>query len=436
MPIRRFLLLWLLLWAALAPAQDQRRLTILHTNDLHARLLPDGNGQGGFARVAAAVRRERAGCNSCLLLNGGDLVQGSPVSTLYRGVPIYQVANSLGIDVSTVGNHEFDYGWRLIPEFLRVARFPTVSANLQDEKGRLLVRRPHVILQVNGLRVAVIGALTADLAELTMPETTGPWRALPVVEALRPRVRELRDRSDLIVLLAHISNREEDEVLSRLPEVSVVVSGHVHRGLESPKKVGDRLAVRVRAYGVELGRLDLTVDLRSKTVVESQWRRIPIDAAIPPANDVARLVQRWEGRVSRVVDVPIGEAVRDIAGADLKRLMEQSMAEGVGAELAFMNQGGIRDFFPKGRLLARHVWNVMPFDNRVVKGRFRGRELPAAVTQGRQIDPDREYTLAVNDFTAAHQQAEMGSSGHAFPEVGRRQRDLLLEWIRKKKVLD
>src|SRR6202161_762468 len=117
-----------LLLAVWLPAQDAvRSLTILHTNDLHARLLPDDQGRGGSAALAAGIRRERAGCDACLLLNAGDLVQGTPVSTLFHGLPVYEIANLLGFDAATLGNHEFDYGWRRTQEFMRIARYPIVS---------------------------------------------------------------------------------------------------------------------------------------------------------------------------------------------------------------------------------------------------------------------------------------------------------------------
>ncbi len=434
---KKQLLFLLLLFVGLAPAQQTRSLTILHTNDLHARFLPDGRQRGGFTHVAQALRREKANCNSCLVLNGGDLVQGSPVSTIYRGVPIYEVANLLGFDVSTLGNHEFDYGWRMIPRFLRKARFPIVSANVVDSRGRLLAPQAYTIRNVNGIRVAVIGVLTADLPSLSTPDLLGPWRVLPVLETVRRYAAEVRDRADLIVTVAHINPDEEDQILREAPEIAVVVSGHVHRGLEYPKQVDGRIAVRVRAFGEEIGRLELQVDLAAKKVVSSSWRRIEINAnAITPAEDVAALVAKWEAKVAKIVDVPIGEAKREYSRADLKVLMEQAMAASVGADLAFMNEGGIRDFFPKGRLLARHAWNVMPFDNKVVMGKFAGSQLPAAVTNGRMIDPERQYTLAVNDFTAANQKTELGVENLAFPVMGRLQRDVLIDFIKKKKILE
>ncbi len=425
----------LFLFVGLAPAQEElRSLTILHTSDLHARLLPDAKRRGGFAHMVTAIRREREGCHSCLLLNAGDLVQGSPVSTLFRGRPVYELANLFGFDASTLGNHEFDYGWKKITEFISVARFPIVSANVVDNKGRLLARRAYIIQTVNGIRVAVIGELTADLPELSTPDLTGPWHAAPVLENVKRYAAEVRDRSDLIVVLAHITAKEEDQILREAP---VVISGHVHAGLQAPKKMQERVAVRVKAWGEELGRLDLKVDVKKKSVVQSTWKRIPIDAdAIPAAPDVAALVKQWEAKVSKVVDVPIGEAKREFAGADLKALMEKAMAEETGANFGFQNEGGIRDFLPTGTILARNIWNIMPFDNRVVVGRFKGSQLPPAVVKGRTIDPNREYTLAVNDFSAFNQKAEMGVTGLKFPQKGGPfQRDLLINWIKKKKVI-
>ena len=112
--MKRFFLaiLWLtsLACAWQIRAQDDiRSLTILHTNDLHAQLVPTAEGLGGFAYLAAEVRLQREGCTSCIFLNAGDMVQGTPVSTIYRGAPVYELANLLGFDAASFGNHEFDY---------------------------------------------------------------------------------------------------------------------------------------------------------------------------------------------------------------------------------------------------------------------------------------------------------------------------------------
>src|ERR1019366_3900636 len=124
---------WALALALLACAPlaaEIRSLTILHTNDLHARMMPLENHRGGFAYLATVIRRERAGCHDCILLNAGDVVQGSPVSTIFHGLPVFEVANLLGYNVGTLGNHDFDYGWLQTRKFMQIATYPIVSANV------------------------------------------------------------------------------------------------------------------------------------------------------------------------------------------------------------------------------------------------------------------------------------------------------------------
>src|ERR1035437_2005092 len=123
--IRRRLALELLAWALLCNpvAAEIRSLTILHTNDLHARMMPLENHRGSFAFLTTVIRRERAGCKDCILLNAGDVAQGSPVSTIFHGLPIFEVANLLGFDVGTLGNHDFDYGWMQTRKFMQIAKY-------------------------------------------------------------------------------------------------------------------------------------------------------------------------------------------------------------------------------------------------------------------------------------------------------------------------
>ncbi len=436
---KRWLVSAFLLVAGLAAAQQATKpVTILHTNDLHARLEPFANGNGGFAYLAATIRREKANCKWCLVLDCGDLVQGTPVSTLFDGVPIYDVANHLGIQASTLGNHEYDYGWQKVGEYQRTARFPIVSANLVDEKQNAAAR-PYVILEADGVRVGVIGAITSDFPRLHTPDQIGKWRALPVVETVRRYIQEVRDQSHIIVLLGHLSEPEEAQVLNELPEVAVTIGGHIHAGLTEPKRAGDRLLVRVKAGGVELGRVDLEVDLESKAVVSAKWTRIPVGVKyITPARDVAAVVAAWESKVAKLMNVPIGESKREFGRPELKALFEKALAEEMGVDFAFIGRGGIRAELHQGTILVRHVWMIYPFDSRVVIGRFRGSQLPAVVTAGRQIDPNRQYTLLTNEFTATNQSSprELNTSGLKFPRIGPRQRDLLVQWVKKKRVLE
>lgn len=432
---RRLLALALLVCSSL-PAEI-RTLTILHTNDIHARLSPSDAGRGGFAYLAAAIRRERAGCPDCIVLNAGDLAQGAPVSTIFHGLPVFEVANLLGFDAATLGNHEFDYGWMQARKFIETANYPIVSANVVGADNRLFTE-PYVALTVNKLRVAVIGGLI-DMSTLSTPKLMGEWHTLPLLTAVRRYAAGLKGQSDLVVLLAHISRADEKAVLESAPEIPVIVTGHLHDGLEHEMSHDGRVLVRVKSDGEELGRLELKVDTAKKAPVSWTWKRIPIEASrIEPAADVAAQVKRWEDEVTARVDRPLAVSKKQFTKAEVKTLIERAVREETGADFAFMNAGGVRDILPEGPLRERHIWNIMPFDNVVVIGKFKGGDLPAVVLGDRKVDSAREYTLAVTDFTAANQGAasELRTTGLKFGDDVGLLRDLLIDWCRKKQTIE
>jgi 2',3'-cyclic-nucleotide 2'-phosphodiesterase (5'-nucleotidase family) len=429
-------LAWVLVAGCGASDDSIRSLTILHTNDLHARFLPDDEDRGGFAHLAVAIRSECARAAACLVLDAGDLVQGSPVSSVHRGVPVFDVANLMGIDVSTLGNHEFDYGWEMIAEFLEAAEFPVVTANVVDGEGTLLADEPYVVLEAGGIRIGVIGVLTKDLPYLTTSDKYGPWKILPVVETVERYLSEVAKQADLVVVLGHLVDEEETAILERARDVPVVVSGHGHDRRERPKVVDGRVGVRVEAYGRELGRLDLRIDTRSRTVVDWSWKAIPIDASrIEPDPSVAKRVDAWESEIAERADVTIGESRRHFPRGEVRTLVERALRETMQADLAYVNPGGIRDALPRGPILVRHVWNVMPFDNHVVVGEFTGRELPRWLAEERGLDPRRFYRLATMDFCVATWR-DRGTADLAVTDTGLLVRDVIVDWIRKRGVIE
>jgi len=405
-----------------------RRLRIVHFNDLHAQLLPDGD-QGGFAYVAAAVD-EQCGAADCLVLDGGDLVQGTPVSTLFHGVPIYEIANGLGIDASTLGNHEFDYGWETIAKFREKADFPLLNANLTHPGGLAIADAPYAVIKSDhGVRVAVIGLLTETLPVLVAPKHRDGWVAAPVRETVEELLPELRGKADVVVALGHLDSDEEQELLA-VPGIDFVVSGHAHAGLRRPIADEDSAVVRVVARGHQIGVLDLAVDVERDRVVDWSWKVVPVrPAEIEPDAEVAREVEAWEARVSELVDVELAVCARDLDRDEMKLLFERALREETGADVAYHNPGGVRALFSAGTLFGRDVWNAMPFDNRIVTGTLHGRELPRFLVQQHGLDPDGTYKLATIDFVAANWKTKKLADLDL--EEGELFRDLLIRWIRK-----
>ena len=181
-----------------------------------------------------------------------------------------------------------------------------------NDAARSSTGKAYVIKTVGGIRVAVIGVLLGDLVgNLATPDKVGPWRVLPVVETVRKYAAELRDKSDLIVVLGHIHDAEADAILQQVPEVSVAIVGHAHKEYAKLHNFDGRVGALVTSYGVELGRLDLQVDMTAHKLKSAEWKIIPVDSKkLTPDPKIASEIAEWEAKVSKIVDVPIGEAKR------------------------------------------------------------------------------------------------------------------------------
>ncbi|WP_031498534.1 bifunctional metallophosphatase/5'-nucleotidase [Bryobacter aggregatus] len=417
-------------------------LTILHYNDFHARLLPSAQGVGGAAYLASAIKQERTHCPRCVLLSAGDSVQGTPVSTIFRGLPVFEVLRPLGVDAFALGNHEFDYGYERINDFMAASGPPVLAANFLTPEGRLFTDQASVILERDGLRIGIVGALMQDLVpSLEPPSKLGANRMTPTLEALRAEAARLQGKTDILIALVHLWKEGCDQIVRELPEYAITVSGHDHGGLQQMYRADDRVGVRVRSYGSELGRLDLRYDKATRKVVSAEWKRIPITtAAYQPDPEVAKLVQKWEDKVKAVVDTPIGNSAAKKNKEETRLWIQQVMRDKTGAQFALMNSGGVRDLFPAGRIHARDVWNIMPFDNMLVTARVPGRLLPDSIRGDQQIDPAKLYSFTTIDFLVegwrVGADSKMKELGSLMPLEGPFLRDAMIEWVQSKQTVE
>lgn len=435
----RKLLVGLALWAGALSAQVVD-LSILHFNDFHSKLAPM-QGRGGAAHLATAIRRQRENCPRCLLLNAGDNAQGSAVSTIYRGLPVFEVLRPLRADAFVLGNHEFDYGAERINDFLAAAGLPVLAANLFTAEGNLFTDAGSVIVERDGLRIGIVGVLMDDLVpKLTTAARLGNNQLKPPLEVLRSEAAKLRDKTDILIALVHLWKEQCDQIVQELPEYSVVVSGHDHGGMMKPFVVEDRVGVRLRANGSELGRLDLRYDKAARKIVSAQWKILPVTTAEYPADpEVEAIVEKWERKVKAVVDVPIGSNAEDRNKDWLRSWMMRVMREETKADFVYMNAGGVRDVVPAGTLLARHVWNVMPFDNLLVVGKVKGKLIPDFIRGETPVEDEKLYSVATIDFVVESMRgpnARTREFAMAMPLDGPLFRDVLLASIRKKKKLE
>ncbi len=250
-------------------------ITILHTNDTHSQIDPlpanDRNaGKGGVARRATLVKKIRKQNPNTLLVNAGDVLQGTPYFNFYKGEVEYKAMSAIGYDAGTLGNHEFDNGVDALAAALKFASFDVVSANY-DVKGTVLEQhvKRYVVRTLGGIRVGLFGLGVSPVGLITPENFKGVTYIDPVVAA-REVVKKLREeeRCALVVCMSHLGyfekgDRGDSFVASQVDGIDFFASGHTHTLMEQPvtqtQPCGAKtLIFQVGKSGIYVGRVNFT----------------------------------------------------------------------------------------------------------------------------------------------------------------------------------
>lgn len=255
---------------------EPQRLTILHTNDTHSRLEPfpmDGGrnqGLGGISARTELIRKIRAEEPHVLLLDAGDIFQGTPYFNLYKGEPEIRAMTAMEYDATTIGNHDFDAGLEnLATQLTRHARFPMLVANY-DFSGTPMENKtkPYTTFKKGKLKIGVFG-VGIEGHGLIPDSLFGATKYLDPVQKANETANLLRrtENCDMVICLSHLGNKYSDnkvsdEVLAKETEqIDLIIGGHTHTFLDEPLKYtnksgNDVVVNQVGFAGIILGRLD------------------------------------------------------------------------------------------------------------------------------------------------------------------------------------
>lgn len=226
-----------------AEARKPKQLVILHTNDTHSQILPISiqlpdtmkAGRGGFLRRIAMLKEERKKNPDLLYFDSGDFFQGSAYFTMFKGEVEVGLMNQMGIDVATIGNHEFDFGLESMARFFKMARFPIVCANY-DFTGTPCegLVKPYIIIRRNGLKIGVFG-LSPKLEGLVSAKNCVGVRYLDPAKVALETATMLKEQKkcDMVICISHLgwhSNRGEDDLymIKGSRNIDLVLGGHTH----------------------------------------------------------------------------------------------------------------------------------------------------------------------------------------------------------------
>lgn len=253
-----------------------QQLTILHTNDWHSRIDPfpmDGGrnqGLGGIARRASMINQVRQEGNEMLLLDSGDIFQGTPYFNFFKGEPEFKLMSSLKYDAATMGNHDFDEGLDGFKKVLPLAKFPFVISNYDFSDTQIKgSTQSYKVFQKGSIKVGVFG-VGIELDGLVPTALSGDTRYLDPIKVGNKTARLLRSEEgcDLVICLSHLgfkyqSDKVSDVVLAKESEdIDIILGGHTHTFLEKAEvvanKKGKEVIINQAGWaGILLGRLDI-----------------------------------------------------------------------------------------------------------------------------------------------------------------------------------
>jgi 5'-nucleotidase/UDP-sugar diphosphatase len=366
--------------------------SLLLVNDIYK--MSDDKGRGGFAKLAAVVKQERARNIPMLFAHAGDTFSPSLMSGFDQGAHIVELTNMVKPDVFVPGNHEFDFGKDVYLKRMGEANFPFFAANMRQADGSpVRGMRDSQVFTLGPVKVGVVGLALAGTPGMSQP---GDIKFGPELEALRAQTTALRrDGADIVVAVTH-TDRDTDNAIVRSRLVDVLLTGHDHDLAISY----DGRTVMVESS--EEGNFVTAIDFVATVAGEGANRRVTWapsfrvhdSSTVDPDPEVAAVVKRYEDALAKELDVEIGTSAGELDSrsatvrsqeAAIGNLVADAIKESTGGDVAITNGGGIRanKQYPAGvKLTRRDILSELPFGNSTSLVEVAGADIKAALENG------------------------------------------------------
>lgn len=396
-------------------AQESRfSLRILHTNDHHAHLEPVKYGDrllGGIARRRTLIDQIRAENKTnqepLLLLDAGDIFQGTLYFNQYLGQADLDFYNALAYDAGTIGNHEFDRGQQVLADFIAKAKFPIISANIDIAPESPLYGkvRPWYILDVKGEKIGVFGLTTPDTAILA--NVGDGVKFTDPIAAAQTSISALKQQGiNKIIALTHIGFENDVTLARKVPDIDIIIGGHSHTSVGNipnanhpyplVEKNGTKepvLVVTDWEWGKYLGDLSVSFDRTGKLIA---WAGKPhaIDESIKPNQEFVDKLKAYAAPIEALRQKVIGKSLVALDGDRVKlRTSETALGNLIAdailaktkidqVQVALINAGGIRNGFPLGNITMGNVLESLPFGNTITRVELTGKQLQETLESG------------------------------------------------------
>ena len=397
---------------------DTLCISVLHTTDLHGHILPtfdyDGTAdRGGLARCVTQIRRWQRQNPNSILIDVGDVYQGTDVSLRNKGELMIDLFNHLKYDAWVIGNHEFDWGIEPFINALQKSAMPVLGSNTMldgktaglssDSQHPFAKVQPFIIKEIAGIKVAIIGITTPGMSFWLPREfTVGIDFQYPVEPVRRAIVKANSEGADAIVLTGHMGLKPRTggddfantvmALTSEFPDVAVFIAGHTHQAI--PNRLTNRvLFTQADHFGIHVGRVDLLFDQNSKKLLRREAICELMDSRFDPDRVVLSRAGSQLKESEAALAQPIGELTETLRArgrhghpSEIEELIGVAIIEAL-AERSIMVDAIMHGVFDENAKLTRglttinDIWNIIPYENFIVTANLSPDEIKSVMEE-------------------------------------------------------
>ena len=418
LPFVSLVLLLLSCFPQSVTVQSERvQITILGTTDLHGNLnpidyytnKPDNRGLAKIATLIKAIRKEQP---NVLLIDSGDTIQGSPLESFHGRKnndppdPMMLAMNALNYDAMTVGNHEYNFGLKVLEKARQEAKFPWLSANTYETKTNQTHYKPYLIRDIAGVKIGILGLTTPGIPNWDNPPNyAGLEFHNPIPEA-RKWVDTLRsqEKVDLVVVAMHMGLGEdlrtgevspgqvphENEAISiaqQVPGIDVIFMGHTHREVPS-LYINGVLITQANYWGHHLARADLYLQKSANgwSVYAKAARTLPVDDRIQPDAEIVKIGEPYDRETQAWLGRPIGESSKELTAKEARfrdtailDLIQKVQLEAGKADVSMVASFNSEARIAQGPVTVRDIAGLYVYENTLVVLEVTGQQLKDAL---------------------------------------------------------
>jgi 2',3'-cyclic-nucleotide 2'-phosphodiesterase/3'-nucleotidase len=409
-----------------APARTQRVaaerrawVTIISTTDLHGNILPvdyytnkpDARGLAKAATIIRAARKENPA--GTLLVDSGDTIQGTPLEYVHNKMnnapvdPMMLSMNALAYDAMAVGNHEYNFGLRVLEKARREARFPWLSANTYKRGTNETAFQPYIVKELNGVRVGVLGLTTGGIPSWENKENyAGLEFRAPTAEARKwVEVLRTKERCDAVVVAMHMG-LEEDlrtgevspgqapheneavEIAEQVKGIDLILMGHTHREI-SDLTINGVLLTQANAWGRHVARADLYLERDASgrwRVAAKQARTVPVTDRTEVDAEVAKIAEPYDRETQSWLARVIGDSSAELSAREasfrdtaILDLIQRVQMETGKADVSMVANFNPQARLPRGAVTVRDIAGLYIYENTLVVLEVTGQQLKDAL---------------------------------------------------------